>query len=502
MHTISVAHAYASHKLQASGMVRGMIQWAGMKRTGKEHGRQPLDWERTDKTMETTRRCAGCGTVPPPGARYCPSCGHDLLRATPSPTTGQLPANHLLYKRYLIVRTLARGGQSAVYLAKDALENGAPRAIKELSDSALPAMQRQQAVNGFMREADILYRLHHPALTRLFEIFVEEGKHYLVMEYVPGHTLEEELLGAGEPLEWQRVARWGIELSDVLGYLHSQSPAVIYRDLKPPNVMLTPDGPVKLIDFGIARWFHPARTHDTTQLGTDGYAAMEQYAGRSEPRSDLYALGACLYHLLTGRVPTPAPQRMAGQALPPIRTVNPDVPETLERVVAQAMRPNATDRFPSAAMIRAALVTTLQPGSTLTGQLRTTSGRATGIGIGQIGQAGATGQAHAVVAPRLSVQPLRLDAGILDMFQTVVLHLEIGNRGGGELTGRAEANTPNVRVEPAAIAAATSEIEVRIDTANLTPGAYRCHVALRTNGGDSIVPLRFIVRMPEAPMGY
>ena len=124
-----------------------------------------------------------------------------------------------------------------------------------------------------MREADILYRLHHPALTRLFEIFVEDGKHYLVMEYVPGHTLEEELLAAGKPLEWQRVARWGVELCDVLGYLHSQSPAVIYRDLKPPNVMLTPDGPIKLIDFGIARWFHPARTHDTTQLGTDGYAA-------------------------------------------------------------------------------------------------------------------------------------------------------------------------------------------------------------------------------------
>src|SRR5581483_6839316 len=270
--------------------------------------------------METTTRCSACGTIPPPGARYCPACGQDLHSPTISRVTGQLPANHLLYKRYLIVRTLARGGQSAVYLAKDTLEGGEQRAIKELSDSALPAEQRQQAVNGFMREADILYRLHHPALTRLYEIFVEEGKHYLVMEYVAGHTLEDELLAAGEPLEWQRVARWGIELCDVLGYLHSQSPAVIYRDLKPPNVMMTPAGPIKLIDFGIARWFHPARTHDTTQLGTDGYAAMEQYAGRSEPRSDLYALGACLYHLLTGRVPTAAPQRMAGQALPPIRS--------------------------------------------------------------------------------------------------------------------------------------------------------------------------------------
>jgi serine/threonine-protein kinase len=445
--------------------------------------------------METP--CIGCGAPPPPGARYCPTCGHDLKSATLSRTTGQLPTNHLLYKRYLIVRTLARGGQSAVYLAKDTLESGAQRAIKELSDSALPIVQRQQAVNGFMREADILYRLHHPALTQLFEIFVEEGKHYLVMEYVPGHTLEEELLTAGEPLEWRHVARWGVELCDVFGYLHSQAPAVVYRDLKPPNVMLTPEGPIKLIDFGIARWFHPARTHDTTQLGTDGYAAMEQYAGRSEPRSDLYALGACLYHLLTGRVPTSAPQRMAGQPLAPIRSMNPDVPETLDRVIAQAMRLDATDRFADATRMRAALVTTLQPGNALTGQLRTQAGQASGIG-----RAGATGQAQAILAPKLSVQPLRLDAGMLDMYQTVVLHLKVGNRGGGELSGRAEANAPNVRVAPSAISGATSDLEVSIDTASLAPGPYRCHVALRTNGGDAIVPVRFVVRMPETSVNY
>lgn len=440
-------------------------------------------------TMEPL--CAACGTLPPPGARYCPACGQDLHSATVSRSTGQLPTNHLLYKRYMIVRTLARGGQSAVYLARDTLENGAQRAIKELSDSALPPAQRQQAVNGFMREADILYRLNHPALTRLFEIFVEEGKHYLVMEYVPGHTLEEELLAAGQPLEWKNVARWGIELCDVLGYLHSQSPAVIYRDLKPPNVMLTPAGPIKLIDFGIARWFHPARDQDTTQLGTDGYAAIEQYAGRSEPRSDLYALGACLYHLLTGRVPMAAPQRMAGQPLKPMHDWNPAVPENLERVIAQAMRVDANDRFANAPSMRAALVTTLQPGNALTGQLRANSGQ-----VGSVARAGATGQAQAVIAPKLSVQPLRLDAGMLDMYQTVALRLEIGNRGGGELKGRAEVSAPNVRVQPAAIAAATSDLEVSIDTANLAPGQYRCHVTLRTNGGDAIVPVRYVVRMP------
>lgn len=447
--------------------------------------------------METTTPCAGCGTFPPPGARYCPTCGHDLKSATLSRATGQLPTNHVLYKRYVIARTLARGGQSAVYLAKDSLENGAERAIKELSDSALPAAQRQQAVNGFMREADILYRLNHPALTRLFEIFVEEGKHYLVMEYVPGHTLEEELLAAGKPLEWRHVARWAVELCDVFGYLHSQSPAVIYRDLKPPNVMLTPGGPIKLIDFGIARWFHPARTHDTTQLGTDGYAAMEQYAGRSEPRSDLYALGACLYHLLTGRVPTAAPQRMAGQPLAPIHDWNPEVPETLERVIAQSMRLDAADRFADATRMRAALVTTLQPGNTLTGQLRTQAGQTAGIV-----RAGATGQAQAAIPPKLSVQPLRLDAGMLDMYQTVVLHLEIANRGGGALSGRAEANAPNVRVEPSSIGSATNDLEVSIDTSSMAPGPYRCHVALRTNGGDAIVPVRFVVRPPESQLNY
>ena len=105
--------------------------------------------------------------------------------------------------------------------------------------------------------------------------------------------------------------------------------------------------------------------------------------------------------------------------------------------------------------------------------------------------------------PKLSVQPLRLDAGMLDMYQTVVLHLEIANRGGGELSGRAEANAPNVRVEPSSIGGATERPRgEHIDTSNLAPGPYRCHVALRTNGGDAIVPVRFVVRLPESPLNY
>src|SRR5262249_18412862 len=153
------------------------------------------------------------------------------------------------------------------------------------------------------------------------------------------------------------------------------------------------------------------------------------------------------------------------------------------------------DRFADATRMRAALVTTLQPGNTLTGQLRTQAGQARGIV-----RAGATGQAQAAIPPKLSVQPLRLDAGILDMYQTVVLHLEIANRGA--LSGRGEAKAPNVRVEPSAIGGATSDIEVRIDTSNMAPGPYRCHVALRTNGGDAIVPVRFVVRPPESRLNY
>jgi serine/threonine protein kinase len=453
--------------------------------------------------MENVRRCANCGREVPPTARFCSNCGEAQSDLNPRAGTGLLPANRRLNgDRYLIMRKLAQGGQSAVYLAMDTA-SGQRRAIKEMSESQLLPDEREKAINDFLREANILLGIRHPGLCQVFGNFVEDHKHFLVMEYVEGHNLEDELIGVGRPLDWQRVASWGIMLADVLGYLHGQDPPIIYRDLKPANVMLTPAGPIKLIDFGIARQLYAQRQRDTARLGTDGYAPLEQYSARSEPRSDLYALGASMYHLLTGRVPDPAPLRAVGRQLTPIRAFNPSVPDALERVIQQALKRDAKDRFPNALAMRQALEWSCQqdPNSTRT---RTSTGPAPTSGrhftngpAALLGRKASDGHIPAqVLPPRLRLWPLRLDIGLMDANQASVQVLEVGNRGGGQLAGTTETNSLSITVDPPQLDARTTQLHVRINTGGLPPGEYVCHVAVRTNGGDQIVPVRFMVRQP------
>lgn len=498
--------------------------------------------------MEAKARCASCGDAVPAGARFCPTCGAPAGSARPRMDTGLLPAQHLLKGRYGIVRKLAQGGQSAVYLARDTYAENAERAIKEMSESQLEPEKRQQAINDFMREAQLLFSLDHPALARVIDFFMENTRYFLVMEYVPGHNLEDEMVQyRREPLDWEDVTLWGIALAGVLTYLHSQQPAIVYRDLKPANVMLLPDGNVKLIDFGIARRLHPARMADTMQLGTDGYAPLEQYSSRSEPRSDVYALGASLYHLLTGRVPEAAPLRVAGHQLTQIRALNPRVPEPVERVINQALNLYAKDRFQSAQEMQAALEwsrrqsglppmmdingatpqpSTLNPGAVNQRRSagpnypppfmttnppassyganpdplgrRITSGQQSVVGGRRDTSAPATPNAARRTAapthPRLRLWPLRLDAGYLLVNQTTTQDLDISNRGGGALSGYVETNIAAMTVSPSQIDPSVSRLTVRIDATGLAIGPYVCHLAVRTNGGDSIVQVRFVVR--------
>jgi serine/threonine-protein kinase len=302
------------------------------------------------------RACGNCGLELSLSARFCSNCGAAAGDLRPRANTGLLPPNRKLNgDRYLIVRKLAQGGQSAVYLAFDTAR-GRRVALKEMNGSQLTSLERPQAVNDFLREANLLIMLSHPGLCRVLGTFIEEGtKPFLLMEYIEGHNLEDELVGRGHPLDWQSVATWGMMLADVLDYLHGQPAPIVYRDLKPSHVMVLRTGAVKLIDFGIARQLYPARMRDTARLGTDGYAPLEQYSGHSETRSDIYALGASLYHLLTGRVPEAAPLRSAGQALTPIRTINPQVPEALDHVIGQMLQLDHLKRLPDARAARHAL---------------------------------------------------------------------------------------------------------------------------------------------------
>jgi serine/threonine protein kinase len=314
------------------------------------------------------------------------------------------------------------------------------------------------------------------------------------------------MIELGRPLEWERVIPWGVALCDVLAYLHTQDPPIVYRDLKPANVMLTPDGRLKLIDFGIARRLIPARMRDTAQLGTDGYAPLEQYASKSEPRSDLYALGASLYHLLTGRVPENAPIRSSGGALRSIRAISPRVPEPVERVILQAMNLHPDDRFLDAPAMRAALSRLIAPepppvpvplpeptpGSEAAPRTGTT--RRAMVGATPTGRM--RSRTGAVVPPRLHVWPLRLDGGELSAGATHDLELEIANRGGGELSGQVESSSPSVQVDPPCIDGATTLLRVRIAPHGAVAGQHACHITLRTNGGVQTIPVRFTLHVP------
>ncbi|MDQ2995721.1 MAG: serine/threonine protein kinase [Chloroflexota bacterium] len=221
-----------------------------------------------------------------------------------------------------------------------------------MSQSALSGpLERQQARDAFRHEAEMLAALNHPNLPRVTDHFEQEGKAYLVMEYVPGETLLSFLMREGLPQPQARVFEWTRQLCEALEYLHSQIPPIIFRDLKPANIMLTPNGKVKLIDFGIARLFKPGQARDTQAFGTIGYSSPEQYGkGQTDARSDVYALGVLLHQLLTGYDPTSSPFR-----LPPAGQVNPNLPQQLSDTISAATDSDPNQRFASIAAFRGAL---------------------------------------------------------------------------------------------------------------------------------------------------
>jgi serine/threonine-protein kinase len=266
--------------------------------------------------------------------------------------TGTLPQQTVLQDRYVIMQKLGQGGMGAVYRAGDRRLSTVTWAVKEMSQSAISGpLERQQARDAFRHEAEMLAALNHPNLPRVTDHFEQDGKAYLVMEYVPGETLLSFLMREGLPQHQARVFEWARQLCDALDYLHTQSPPIIFRDLKPGNIMLTPNSQVKLIDFGIARLFKPGQAKDTQAFGTIGYSAPEQYGkGQTDARSDVYSLGVLLHQLLTGYDPTETPFR-----LPPAGQINPKLPQQLSDAIAAATNSDPARRFASIAAFRAAL---------------------------------------------------------------------------------------------------------------------------------------------------
>ena len=296
--------------------------------------------------------CTKCGANNRGTARFCSACGQRLA-VTPGvfdPTTGRLLPGVTLDHRYTIIRIVsAKGGMGAIYLAQDKRFGNQNCVVKEMLDRFSSQVERQQAQLWFAREASILRNLNHPNIPQVVDHFSEHGRHYLVMDWIDGENLEDVLKAEGDPgLPEDRVLQWGIQLCEVLEYLHSMEPPILFRDLKPANLMLTRDDEMQLIDFGIARRFDPAQLGNMTVVGTPGYCPPEQYRGHVEPRSDLYALGATLHHLLTGRDPIPF-------NFPPADTLNPKVSSELSIVLARALDNEIDKRYESATRMKQAL---------------------------------------------------------------------------------------------------------------------------------------------------
>jgi len=254
-----------------------------------------------------------------------------------------LGSGEIVGGRYTVVKLLGGGGMKRVYLAEDLRLARRRCALAELIDIFSDQDARKQAIRAFEREAEMLAALDSEHIPRVHDCFSEQSQHYLVMDYVAGETLEQKLAAKGGKLSEAAVVDIALQVLNTLKYLHSRRPPVIYRDLKPSNIMIEPSGRVKLIDFGIARFFQPAKT--ATMIGTAGYAPPEQYRGKVDQRSDLYALAATMHHALSGGDPSTEPPF----TFPPVGEACKNCNKALAEVIDYALEYESSQRIGSAA---------------------------------------------------------------------------------------------------------------------------------------------------------
>ncbi len=266
-----------------------------------------------------------------------------------------LAAGTTLTNRYLIQNVVGMGGMGAVYRARDLHFPNVVKlvAVKEMIIQTRDELVRSTIVRNFEREANLLATLDHPAIPRIYDYFTHNDRSYLILEYINGKDLEV-ILGETESfLSEERVVQWGIELCDVLSYLHNHTPEpIIFRDMKPSNVMINQHGHVMLIDFGIAKPFQGGQRG--TMIGTEGYSPPEQYRGEAGHLADIYALGATMHHLLTRRDPRLEPPFSFAER--PIRQINQAVSNETESIINKALLYEPKDRFETAEEMKEALL--------------------------------------------------------------------------------------------------------------------------------------------------
>jgi tRNA A-37 threonylcarbamoyl transferase component Bud32 len=461
-----------------------------------------------------TLACQYCGTTNRGDAVYCNTCGALLTggsaaqpsagpaasrsssaRSTavpPANATGRLLPQSTLQNHYLILSTVGKGGMAAVYKATE-LTTGQTVAIKEMSQDGLSPDELQEALSSFKFEAETLRRLRHANLPRVYESFSERGRHYLVMDFIEGETLEQRLQAAGgQPLPEGEVLGWARQLCDVLGYLHDQRPPIIFRDLKPANVMVTADGHIYLIDFGIARVFAPGRTRDTQVLGTPGFAPPEQYGKtQTDARADIYALGCTLYQLLTAYDPATTPF-----SLPPLHSRNPRVSPAVQHAIERATKLDREARFATVADFGGALLAA--PASS------TARTPAAPVGASATAQPPrAAARAAAVpLAAIVVVQPAQVDFGKVDAGARGTVAVTISGQGGATVKGQITPLAPWLRVDSAHFDGKSTVVRVHAEPGrHASPGKQQGMLQIICDGQQLFVPAAIQVQPAKKTAG-
>ena len=307
------------------------------------------------KSLETHHISVAGSSSSAPAAREPESS--ERTPASPQPlerVEGQLSEGHLLQNRYRVLGMLGIGGMSAVYKAQDLRFPNVTRlcAVREMFNTATDPQVRAMMVQNFEREANILATLSHPAVVQIYDYFTEGDRSYLVVEYVEGKNLGAILAETEGFLPEVQVVHWAIQVCEVLSYLHSHEPQpIVFRDIKPANIMLDNHSRIRLVDFGIARIFQSGQKG--TMIGTEGYSPPEQYRGSAEPRVDIYALGATMHHLLSKQDPQLEPPFSFHER--PIHKTNPLVSRDLAEVVSRALEYDINNRYGSAEEMQRAL---------------------------------------------------------------------------------------------------------------------------------------------------
>ena len=281
----------------------------------------------------------GCGTRSPNGTRFCPECGENLRYAL------EVRDPEDMIGRYCVRDLIGYGGYGAVYAVEAQQQRFALKATFDVA-----------SIRAFETEFTILKRLSHDNLPRYYEWFEADGNGYLVMELVAGQNLEEILNRRRGPLPQSQVLGYAVQLCDVLSYLHTQTPPLLHRDLKPANIRFTPEGLLKLVDFGLLKQGNGMTAAPWRGLGTEGYMPLEQYGGQgqqTDQRSDLYSLGATLYHLLTGERP---PFATSADPLLPADALNPNLAPHVVAALGKALRLRQADRYDDVASFKVALL--------------------------------------------------------------------------------------------------------------------------------------------------